>query len=110
VKIEKQNMQTAQASPAFPPADALLEFLTGIDYTKHFRTFLATAQVVLVWSAAIVFVALQRFFQWWSNSGRDLTVKFAEDAYLWTTEVAVPRISSFFKEVENTFALVADNL
>ena len=103
-------MKTVQDDLSFPPADALLEFLSGIDYSKHFRNFLAATQVALVWVAAVVFVVWQRFSQWWSESGKDLTVKVAEDTYLWVSEVAVPQVSSFVKGVENTFALGTDNL
>ena len=84
-------MKTVQDDLSFPPANAVLEFLSGINYNEHFRNFLAATQVALVWVAAVVFVVWQRFSLWWNESGKDLAVKVAENTYLWVSERAVNR-------------------
>jgi len=83
---------------SFPPVDALIEFLQGIDYKKHYNSFMDT--VVLI--CAIVFVLYTLACEKWVENRMTNRIKFAfrkvknyaKVSYTWMRNVAVPYVQT----------------
>jgi hypothetical protein len=74
---------------SFPPANALMETMSAIDYKKHFHTFMDGVEIAVAFIAVIASMALEM----WSKYDMTERVQIASlNAYTWTKEVAVPTV------------------
>ena len=79
---------------SFPPVDALIEFLQGIDYKKHYKSFVNTVVLICAITAAVYTVASEK----WVENRMTTRCKFAfrkvkkyaKVSYAWMRNVAVP--------------------
>lgn len=67
---------------SFPPADALLETISKIDYKKHLQQF-----VTLTATLVGIIVGVAQFFynkaaQWYSEGGKELLLDYTQRAVL----------------------------
>lgn len=66
----------------FPPADALIQQLSKIEYKKHAKEFVlisATIIAIVVAFSQFVYTKVQ---QWYSEGGKDLLLSYAQRAVL----------------------------
>ena len=48
-------------SPSFPPVDALISFLRGVNYRKHYNSFMDTVEQMCLIIAAICIIIAQKW-------------------------------------------------
>lgn len=97
---------------SFPPADALIEYLSGIDYKKHLNTFMDIVETICVFVAAVSYVLWQLVNTWYQNGGKEFLVNsyvkirnFVQFAILWIREVGYPQVRKIVQDsVENARA------
>ena len=90
---------------SFPPADALIGFLSGIDYRKHLNSYMDFVEKLVLIVAAFSYVAGQRVSAWYSNGGKESLVNsyiktrnFVQFAILWVREVGYPETRKFVQD------------
>ena len=90
---------------SFPPADALIGFLSGIDYRKHLNSYMDFVENLVLIVAAISYVAWQRVSAWYSNGGKESLVNsyiktrnFVQFMILWVREVGYPQVRKIAQE------------
>lgn len=82
---------------SFPPADALIQQLTKIEYKKH----LDNLTTVVLTIAAVVYVFAQMFAKWYQNGGKDLTIQYLQKVwqiltvcYVWVLAEGIPNLKN----------------
>lgn len=100
-----------ELSPSFPPADALISYLKGINYQKHLKTLIT----VILTIAAFLYVAYQKTSEWYQNGGKDATLQtlikirnFLWMCCLWVRDEAYPALIKMIDNVKQTYAAWQD--
>lgn len=65
------HIRTMELSYGFPPADALIQQISKIEYKKHLNNLIT----VILTIAAVVYVLSEKFLEWYQNGGKDLTIQ-----------------------------------
>lgn len=91
-----------ELTQSFPPADALIQQLSKIEYKKH----LNTAITIILTIAAVVYVLGQMFVQWYQNGGKDSTIQtikkvwnFLAVCYTWICDKGIPALNDFMNQI-----------
>lgn len=83
---------------SFPPADALISFLMGIDYKKHYNSLMDTVVMVCAIVAAVYTLAAKKWVEYEMTTRCQIafeTVKqYAKVSYIWIRNVAVPYVQT----------------
>jgi hypothetical protein len=66
-----------ELSYGFPPADALIQQLSKIEYKKHLNNLIT----VILTIAAVVYVLSQKFLEWYQNGGKDSTIRVIQKVW-----------------------------
>lgn len=90
---------------SYPPADALIGFLSGVDYRKHLNSYMDFVEKMVLIVAAFVYVAWQRGSNWYHNGGKESLVNsyiqvrnFVQFVILWVREVGYPETRKFVQD------------
>ena len=79
---------------SFPPVDALIEFLQGIDYKKHYNSFMDTVVMVCAIVAAVYTLASEKWVEHRMSTRCKIAFravkKYAKVSYAWMRNVAIP--------------------
>ena len=79
---------------SFPPATALISFLMGIDYKKHYNTLMDTVVMVCAIVAAVFTLASEKWVEYRMSTRCKITFravkKYAKVSYAWVHNVAIP--------------------
>lgn len=96
-----------QLTKSFPPADALIEVLQGIDYKKHFNTFMDAVVIACAFVAAIATVIRDKWTEHDCTERLQLfvlnVIEKAKTFYAWVTNVFVPECKSFYDECRSIY-------
>jgi len=83
---------------SFPPVDALIEFLQGIDYKKHYNSLMDTVVMICAIVAAIYTVASEKWVENRMTTRFKIAwrsfKKYAKVSYAWIRNVAVPYVQT----------------
>lgn len=86
-----------QLTQSFPPADALIQQLTKIEYKKHLDNLITVALTI----AAVSYVLWQMFAKWYQNGGKDLTIQYLQKiwqiltvCYVWVLAEGIPNLKN----------------
>lgn len=95
-----------ELSPSFPPADALIEQLSKIEYKKHLNNLIT----VILTIGAFFYVLLQKILEWYQNGGKETIIENAQKVanflyvcYLWIRLEGYPRMVKLIQNVKQTY-------
>ena len=84
-----------QLTQSFPPADALIQQLTQIEYKKHLKTL----KTIVLTIAAVLYVLAERFVQWYQDGGKERIIQTAKQVwnflqlcYIWILAEGIPAL------------------
>jgi len=66
----------------FPPADALLEMISSVDYKKHLQQFVMLSATLLGITVGVLQFLYNKTAQWYNNGGKELMVNYINRAVL----------------------------
>ena len=64
------------SSPSFPPADALLSFLRGVDWKRRFIQLVLLAATFCAVTVAVFTFAAKHAKRFWAEHGEEITFRF----------------------------------
>jgi hypothetical protein len=83
---------------SFPPVDALITFMAGVDYKKHYKSFVNTVVLICAIVAAIYTVASEKWVENRMTTRFKIAwrsvKKYAKVSYIWMRNVAVPYVQT----------------
>jgi len=92
-----------QLTKSFPPADAFVEMMMGIDYKKHLNTFMNGVEIFCAFVAAVAIILAEK---WQEHNMTERTQLFvlrviegAKTFYAWVMNVFVPECKEFYKDI-----------
>jgi hypothetical protein len=95
-----------QTTANFPPADALIQQLSKVDYHKLLKQFVT----IILTIAAVVYVLTEKFVQWYQQGGKDATIQtltkvwnFLQICYVWCRTEGYPQLIKFARKVTETY-------
>ncbi len=84
-----------ELTQSFPPADALIQQLTQIEYKKHLKTL----KTIVLTIAAVAYVLTEKFVQWYSEGGKETILQilkkvwnFLTVCYSWIVSKGIPAL------------------
>jgi hypothetical protein len=97
---------------SFPPANALLEQITNVNYKKHLHQFLMLSAALLGVTVGVLQFFYNKAAQWYHNGGKDLLLDYAHRAALFInnkTQV-IDKLYAVMVSVHNRIELVAHKI
>lgn len=95
------HIRTMELSYGFPPADALIQQLSKIEYKKHLNNLIT----VILTIAAVVYVLSQKFLEWYQNGGKDSTIRVIQKVwkvltfcYTWVRSEGYPQLTDLMTQ------------
>jgi hypothetical protein len=83
---------------SFPPATALIAFFAGIDYKKHYNSFMDTVVMICAIVAAVYTVVSEKWVENRMTTRCKIAFravkKYAKVSYIWMRNVAVPYVQT----------------
>lgn len=90
-----------ELSYGFPPADALIQQISKIEYKKHLNNLIT----VILTIAAVVYVLSEKFLEWYQNGGKDLTIRNVQKVwkvltvcYTWVRLKGIPALTDLMAQ------------
>lgn len=91
---------------SFPPADALIQQLSKIEYKKHLNNLITFSLFI----CAVVYVLSQKFMEWYKNGGKDAIVQFTHKiwkllqvCYTWVRSEGYPNLMNLISKIQQTY-------
>lgn len=95
------HIRTMELSYGFPPADALIQQLSKIEYKKHLNNLIT----VILTIAAVVYVLSEKFLEWYQNGGKDSTIRVIQKVwkvltvcYTWVRSEGYPQLTDLMTQ------------
>lgn len=91
---------------SFPPANAFLQFLMGIDYKKHLNNLIT----LILTLAAVAYVLGETFGKWYHNGGNKTILEiiakvgnFLSVCYTWVRSQNYPNLNDLIGKIAKTY-------
>ena len=95
---------TMELTKSFPPADAFVEMMMGIDYKKHLNTFMDGVEIFCAFVAAVAIILAEK---WQEHNMTERTQLFvlqviegAKTFYAWVKNVFVPEFKALIEDCQ----------
>ena len=102
-----------QLTKSFPPADAFVEMMMGIDYKKHLNTFMDGVEIFCAFVAAVAIILAEK---WQEHNMTERTQLFvlrviegAKTFYAWVKNVFVPECQAFYEDCQVAYKNVCQS-
>jgi len=98
-----------QLTKSFPPADAFVEMMMGIDYKKHLNTFMNGVEIFCAFVAAVAIILAEK---WQEHNMTERTQLFvlrviegAKTFYAWINTVFVPECKAIGQDIRKVMII-----
>jgi hypothetical protein len=96
---------------SFPPADALIEYLKGVDYKKHLNNLITVTLTI----AAVAYVLYQNVREWYQNGGKESILQILNQGknilivcYTWVRSEGYPALMILKEQIDNLISKIVE--